>query len=299
MALAWLLLASAAAMAARPGPAALPGADAAHEHTYEVVSRTNLPQHGVHTFHTRLRLVELERDDASGEQAVQMIVERNHVMDPHGAVNPIEGEHDMRTHAFYFRQAASGQVVGVMHHTDEDSRVLGSKRFLASAHQLHIGGRGAAREWETVEADAVGKASTSYAMRGGSGFLRPSPVVYKRQRYHRSLAVPEGFSYEANTTAVVGEGGRPASIRVSSHFAPTMPSMAQAAGAPAPGKRVAELQALDQLPQEPNEVTWTLLTRAPVPHSRRRRLSELGLSEAGFVAGTPRGRTSRPPLHPP
>ena len=45
-----------------------------------------------------------------GERTVQLVVDSNHMTDAHGVRHPIEGEHDMRRHPFYFRQAASGEA---------------------------------------------------------------------------------------------------------------------------------------------------------------------------------------------
>ena len=160
-----------------PGPlglmlapiAALPsrGAATAHEHEYQIEARTMLPRHGLFLFHTRVRLMELERDDESGERVMKLVVDENHMTDSHGARHPLQGEDDMRRHPFYFRRSASGEVVGVMHHREEEKRVLGSKRFLASAHQLPVADAPPhASVWSAVEDDAVGRSSGTYSVRG-------------------------------------------------------------------------------------------------------------------------------------
>lgn len=106
-------------------------------------------------------------------------------------------------------------------------------------------------------------------------------MLTKRQRYHRSLAVPEGFAYSANTTAVLDASGVPVLIKQASHFKADLPR-------PSKGKVVGELEALDVLPQEPNQVTWRLVRSVPLRGGRR--LSELRLSESGRHARTRRRR---------
>ena len=109
----------------------------------------------------------------------------------------------MRRHPFFYRQAPSGRITAVYHHTSEEKRVLGSKRYLASMHQHVLGRRPRGRDadWQAQETDAVGKATTTYTLRGGRGLLRPSQVVYKQQRYRASLAVPQGFSRDPGPPA--------------------------------------------------------------------------------------------------
>jgi len=112
--------------------------------------------------------------------------------DGHGSETPIVGKDDMRRHPFYFHQHADGEVAGVLFHPDEHNHVVGSKRFMASTHHLVVGrqeGSGK-RDWVVNETDATGPAAVEYGVRGGRGRLRPNRVVYKRQRFERSAAVP-------------------------------------------------------------------------------------------------------------
>ena len=219
------------------------------EHLYEVTSRIVLPTAGQHTLHSRLRLTEHARAElpsqyeedtknASGAASVGAVVVGRHALyelrfernlfvnDDKGMSSSLLGKHDMRKHPLYFRQAASGEIIGLHHHPDEDPRVLGSKRVfvatlqhsLALAQGPSAGGtrrrmekRIEKRDWSTVETDAVGPADTEYSVRGGGGYLRPKLVVYKKQKYRKSAAVPEGFQMEQNTTLQARAPNLPAS----------------------------------------------------------------------------------------
>jgi hypothetical protein len=160
-----------------------------------------------------------------------MLVEHNSVVDPKGSVTALTGEHDMTTHPFYFTRTPRGEVVDVHHHEAEPKRVVGSKRVLASMHQHlefdpglpdHVD-----RDWSIHEIDAVGASFAAYSLRGGRGFLRPNHVLYKRQQYHRSVAVPEGFAYESNTTSTMGPLGMPTHLVQNVHFYPTVSTRAR------------------------------------------------------------------------
>ena len=199
----------------------------------------------------------------------------------------------MRRHPFFFRQAATGEVTKVLFHPDESDKVIGSKRFLASTHSLDVGSvvaSGTGRRlsvglnWTCKETDAVGVADVRYVVAGGTGFLRPRHVVRKLQRYHRSVAVPRGFSYEANTTTMLDPTARHLSVpafRIThrSHFQAQLSEIA-----PKIGESPPELDGMHVLPLEPSMVTWKLTESRP-PSRSSRRLSVGGLVGSGFVLG--------------
>eukprot|EP00964_Phaeocystis_antarctica_P026269 scaffold14796_cov93-Phaeocystis_antarctica.AAC.1 len=206
----------------------------------------------------------------------------------------------MRRHPFYFEQHADGKVSSVLFHPDEHEHVVGSKRFLASSHHLVVGSQegSRARNWKVNETDATGPAATEYMVRGGRGRIRPHRVVYKRQWFEQSAAVPHGFTYEINTTAVMDGSGMPALIKQRLLFQPTADLLAaqtfgvdpSAKDANSPrvnpnAKPAKELEAFAVLPKEPSRVTWRLVSSAALPPTRRR-LSQNALVQEGFLAGT-------------
>lgn len=153
--------------------------ETAFVHTYAVEFIAKLPQHGTHTFQSVVRLT--EQGGPGEEQLFEYVVEREVLVDEHGSVHRIDDhEFDTKRHVFYFRRGPSGAISGVMHHGKELARTLGSKRAMASALQLRLV-NGRAANWSGVETDAAGVAHTSYRVLGGSSFLRPHRVVYKRQ----------------------------------------------------------------------------------------------------------------------
>ena len=199
------------------------------EQVYDVTSRTLLPEHGLHIHHTRLRLIDHSTTvDEPTARTFELVVEQNYMVDQHGSRHVFSGANDLTRHPFFFRRALHGQITSVHFHPDESERVVGVKRVLASTHQhLHFEPHASSavtdRSWVVQhETDAVGPASAEYQLRGGAGLLRPRRVLYKRQRYHQSLSVPEGFSYEVNSTVILGNGSVPAHIKQSYHFEPTV-----------------------------------------------------------------------------
>ena len=219
------------------------------EHVYTVSTRVAVPAYGVHVFHTRLRLTDQPSAQESAREGAhdhaearvfELAVESNTMVDRHGSTHILTGEYDMTRHPLHFRRGPDGTITDVFYHKDDGKRSVGTKRAYASLLQHRLFdpraplNTSARHEWRVRETDAVGSASAQYWLRGGHGFLRPRRVLYKRQRYHRSLAVPEGFSCESNSTSLIGADGVPTHITQSFHFWPTVRATLHGHASPTP-----------------------------------------------------------------
>ena len=292
-----LILASVAALP--PAPPASAGSEepvltSTHTHTYLVTSTMVLPEHGRHILRKRLRLTEHgARQGESTDHLYEMVVESNTLVDKHGMHHPLVAENDMRRYPFYFSRSASGAVRNVMYHRSESHQVLGSKRFLASAHHQMVNASGT--DWVGRETDGVGTARARYQRRGGSGLLRPHHVFRKAQVYERSAQVSKGFVYESNITSIRRRDARvPHLIRQSTLLMPDHEKLAAmgrkfqftgGSGRPKDFKPPPpELAPMDSLPKQPSLVEWELL-ESTAQHTRHRRLSVDSLLQMGFASG--------------
>ena len=191
-----LMMASVAFIPPASDPARAPFSPM-QEHRYQINSHVSVPQHGSFTFVTQLRLTEHAAEALAEERLYEMSVESNYMVDEQGSHHPLTGKDDMRRFPFFYRRHSNGSIGSVSHHKHESVRVVGSKRFMASAHHHpHLNASGlrpvrtdivavspnALERTGTMETDAVGPSVVTYRVRGGAGLIRPNQVVYKRQR---------------------------------------------------------------------------------------------------------------------
>ena len=145
--------------------------------------------------------------------------------------------------------------------------------------QLFLGGSSSSsssRSWLSAESDAVGPAEAIYSVRRGLGVLRGQTVLKKRLSYATSPAVPRGFKYEVNATAIydgadlsaTAAHAAPSVLRMSALFSPVH---AELRGDHAHDTRgdAYEHEGFDFLPTEPSEAHWRRVGSRPLPpHAR-------------------------------
>lgn len=269
---------------------------AAIEYVYEVRGSVVTPQHGELISTQRVRLLELH-DEGEAESLVRLTVDE-------GAA--LELVRDGTTHAdplalhrlpfFYRRSVENGSISDVLHDPREAADALGAKKSFAAAQQLVVldGGRLAAARatssgsapgvstWHADESDVIGSARAHYTYRRSLGAVSARAHVEKRLSVTEATeAVPAGFAYSMNTTAVLEvTTGVPLTLTQTHAFGLARSSIGYDADgggddsdeAPHVAAARRELAAtLKAFPTRGHEVTWTLVSRSPVS-SRTRRL---------------------------
>ena len=306
------------------------------EHVYSVAGRMVLPQHGEVTSKLTLRLSEVTEPEIAGQgQLFRLDVDegsQEQRAPKHGAsARDVQELHRLPV---YFRQSTNGIISDVWHDPKETFSAIGTKKALVASLQLVVhetlrpssSGRAAAAttslpnegEWYAPEVDVVGAATAKYSVarhaadaddtdaadddKGGGGGRQLQrqrrALVQKRLHDFVPPAVPRGFTYEVNTTAVLDlgdgqqgdrEGGPrpilPTHLHMTALFRPD--HAAFDAGAAANGNTGVQFDGFDLLPTQPSEMVWSLVGSSAIPAARRK-------LHAGPMAS---GRLVRSPLH--
>ena len=189
---------------------------------YDVTGRVTLPEHGEIVSEWTVQLTDVIGGD-DGEPLVALTVTDGVTRTARRGSAP-QGVQPL---PFFFRRAPSGVIEGVLHHPDEEPTSLGTKKALAASHQLVIGhaAAGSTQAWRATERDVVGPARATYSVRRALGRLSGRLLVQKQLAHAPSAAVPPGFKFEVNTTAVMDQGVAVV-LRQSSLFSPVPSELA-------------------------------------------------------------------------
>ena len=260
------------------------------ELVYDVTGHFEVRSNGRHTMHMTVTISPVLAD-GDGHQTKQLTIDRTvRIVDEHGSAHWYSADElQLPDHPFYFRQAANGEILDVLHHMDDPSQSVGAKKALAAAHQF-IQPAQIAPHWATVEIDAVGQSDASYHLQGdeiatesSSDLVRSGMVVQKSAIYRTSSAVPRGFSYVRNATATLLPNGTVTLLQEWTQFHADDAPLRRHFGAPASAAQSDEgldggaprLDGLGMIPQGVRTTTWLLrATRRPPPHPHQRALME-------------------------
>ena len=106
------------------------------EHVYQLSGSTPVPSYGTARLQLPAVLTEVDRD-ADGTRLMKLVVpEAPLLTDRNGLRHPLLAPYNVDKYDFYYRQAASGQLLDVLHDPAESWEALSMKRELISATQL-------------------------------------------------------------------------------------------------------------------------------------------------------------------
>lgn len=162
-------------------------------HEYSLSGDADIQSYGSAHLELTVELTEIDREP-DGTKLIQLVVPRAPLLtDRDGLLHGLRKPFDVNTHAFYYRVAASGHLVDIMHDPREPWESLSMKRELISAQQLvgvpttrrrlRASSSESSRDaagWKASEADAGGEADARYHMHlRKAGWSLRKALVYR------------------------------------------------------------------------------------------------------------------------